>query len=84
MPEWLYPILLGAGFTLFAFIWRTHENHDKERDDRIWDQVGRDSESGMRRTVHATANLCTGYHGEIMDMKGRLERLERFANGKLK
>lgn len=84
MPEYLYPLLVGALFALFSFVWRIHENHDKERDNRLWDQVGRDSDSGMRRTVHATANLCAGSHGEILELKGRIERLERFANGKLK
>lgn len=84
MPDWIYPILVGAGFTLLALIWRTHENHDKERDEHIWDQVGRDSESGMRKTVHASANECMGNRGNITELGKRIDRIERHLNGDLK
>jgi hypothetical protein len=79
--------LLGVSFGLLvllvALVWRTHENHDKDRDKAIWDQVGRDSQSGMRRTVHQSANMIQNHEGEIASIKRDVEKIDRKVfNGK--
>lgn len=47
------------------------------RIESLWDQVGRDSDHGMRRTVHNTSNLCTLANGAVDEHDRRLEHLER-------
>jgi hypothetical protein len=78
MPEWLLPILIGAVIVgLAGAVWRAHERRDQERFDDIWNQLGRDSEHGMRKTVHRTANEMSWVSPELEDLKERVERLER-------
>lgn len=82
MPEWIPGAIIVALMALAGLVWRAHEKRDDERNDALWDQVGRDSESGMRRTVHASANLCQGHEGEIRDLKEQVARLQnRVFNG---
>jgi hypothetical protein len=50
-----------------------HETHDKERIESIWDQIGRDSKSGMREIVHKCANALN----RVRDLERRVNRLER-------
>lgn len=74
MPEWLVQTLVVVGlFGLIGVIWRTHENHDRERISQIWDQIGRDSKSGMREIVHKCANALM----RMRDIERRVGRLER-------
>lgn len=74
--------VLGVAVTLIGIVWRAHETRDNERFNALWDQVGKSSEEGMRRTVHASANLCQGHVGEIRDLKEQVGRLEgRVFNG---
>jgi len=77
MPEWLMPILVGGVIVgLAGLVWRAHENRDKERFEAIWDQIGRDSKSGMREKVHDTAN-ATHLNGlGLHELERRVERLE--------
>lgn len=78
MPEWLIPVGIGvivAG--LAGVIWNQLQQRINNEVKAIWDQIGRDSESGMRKTVHRSANEITRYSGEIEDQDRRLERLER-------
>jgi len=78
MPEWLLPILVGVVLVgLAAYIWHAHDEHDRERFDKLWDQIGRDSDHGMRKTVHKSANVLDALSKEIPDLERRLDRLER-------
>jgi hypothetical protein len=77
MPEWLLQTLVLAGLIgLAAAIWRAHEKRDEERFNALWDQIGRDSKSGMREVVHRTANEMSWVEPEVDDLKARVERLE--------
>jgi len=81
MPEWLLPILIGVVIVgLAGLIWRAHEKRDEERFTDLWNQIGRDSKSGMREVVHKTANQMSWVAPELEDLKERLERLERDEN----
>jgi hypothetical protein len=74
MPEWLWALVIGAVVLgLVATVWRMHETHDKERIESLWDQIGRDSKSGMREIVHKCANALT----RLRDVERRVGRLER-------
>lgn len=74
MPEWLLQLLVVLGVVgLGGYIWRMHENHDQERNENLWDQVGRSSNEGMRKDVHDVGNLRT----RLVDAERRLEALER-------
>ena len=42
----------------------------------IWDQIGRSSEEGMRKTVHDSRNLVTRALSGVDDHDRRLDRLE--------
>lgn len=78
MPEWLLPVLVGVVIVgLAAAVWRAHERRIQERFDDIWNQIGRDSEHGMRKIVHRTANEMSWVVPELDDLKERVERLER-------
>lgn len=78
MPEWLLQTLVVAGLVgLAGVIWRAHEKRDQERFDAIWDQIGRNSKSGMREIVHGTANKMSWVAPELEDLKERVDRLEQ-------
>lgn len=57
-------------------IWKLHEKRIDERFDALWDQVGRSSEEGMRRSVHASVNFVQNHEGDIAELKRRADRLE--------
>lgn len=74
LPEWLWAVLIGGVIVgLGATIWRAHERRDDERFSSIWDQIGRDSKSGMREIVHKCANAFS----RVRDLERRMDRLER-------
>lgn len=74
MPEWLWALIIGAVvLSLVATVWRMHEAQDRERIESIWDQIGRDSKSGMREIVHKCANALS----RVRDIERRVGRLER-------
>jgi hypothetical protein len=78
MPDWLQLILIGTVILgLVGYVWRTHEHHDQERDDKLWDQIGRSSEEGMRKVVHDNHGADYGHVLEISELKRRVEHLER-------
>lgn len=77
MPEWLLPILVGVVIVgLAAVVWRAHEKRDEERFNAIWDQIGRDSKSGMREVVHRTSNQMSWVAPELDDLKERFDKWE--------
>jgi hypothetical protein len=77
MPEWLLPILVGVVIAgLAGLIWRAHEKRDEERFNDVWNQIGRNSESGMRKTVHKSANACDYLLKRDAEIERRLERVE--------
>lgn len=85
MPDWLYAILVGVVVVgLVAVVWRMHENHDRERNDAIWDQMGRSSEEGMRKVVHDSANRLSEIVPVSRELERRVERIERVLNGRLR
>lgn len=68
-------ILLG----LIAVVWnmlndKINSNREEceERDQRLWDQIGRDSYSGMRKMVHG----MEGNTQALIDLDRRVDRLE--------
>lgn len=79
MLAWV-PTLLGAlFFALAGVVWRllnekinANRQECEERDKRIWDQIGRDSYSGMRKMVHG----MEGHTQALMDLDRRVDRLE--------
>ena len=74
MPEWAWALAIGVIVVgLVATVWRMHETHDRERIESIWDQIGRDSKSGMREIVHRCANALM----RVRDVERRVGRLER-------
>ena len=77
--EWVYPIIVGVLLTLLGYIWKQMTDkvdairaECRERDDALWDQIGRDSYSGMRMMVHSTA----GHTEAICDLDRRVTKLE--------
>lgn len=77
MPEWLMPILVGAVIvSLAGVIWRAHERRDEERFAAIWDQIGRNSKSGMREVVHRTANEMSWVSPDVKELSERVTKLE--------
>lgn len=85
MPEWAWAIVIGVVVIgLVGVIWRSHESHDRERNEVLWDQIGRDSEHGMRKIVHESANRLSEVVPTSRDHERRLERIERHLNGALK
>lgn len=68
------PIVAGLLLALIGVIW-TQLN---AKIDALWDQIGRDSHSGMRKTLHDTANEAQLI--EAMDM--RIKRFEDRQNGR--
>jgi len=84
VPEWLIPVGIGVVIIgLVAVIWRAHELRDQERNETLWDQIGRDSEHGMRKIVHESANRLSEVTPTSRDHERRLERIERYLNGAL-
>lgn len=78
MPEWAWALVIGTVIIgLVGVIWRMHENHDQERNKNIWDQIGRDSKSGMREVVHDAATQILVHAGALEEMQRRIEHLER-------
>jgi len=77
MPEWLLQTLVVAGLVgLATVVWRAHEQRDEERFNAIWDQIGRDSKSGMREIVHRTANEMSWVVPELDEVKERVTKIE--------
>lgn len=85
MPEWLWALVVGGiVIGLVAYIWRAHEDRDRERNHDLWQQIGRSSKEGMREVVHRSANRLSEVSLTSRDHERRIQRIERFLNGKLK
>lgn len=77
--EWLWGLIGAAFLGLVGIVWSLLNGklddirrECKERDDAIWDQIGRDSESGMRYKVHNAVP-----NGEFVLLEKRVDDLER-------
>jgi hypothetical protein len=77
LPEWLWVVIIvSVVLALAGLVWRGHSSLDDERNNHIWDQIGRHSEAGMRKTLHNVANEITGQRGDLKDHERRLNRIE--------
>lgn len=77
--DWLYTLIGLAGIGLLGVIWnlmnekmREHKAACDKEIEKLWDQIGKDSFSGMRKVVHSVASLPERY----MDLDARVDRLE--------
>lgn len=73
-------IIVGMFSALVGVIWkqsadkmREHKEHCDAEIARLWLQIGNDSFSGMRKTVHAVDGLPE----MVMELDRRVDRLER-------
>lgn len=84
MPEWLWMVAVGVATALAGIIWRAHEKRDDERfrdvrkhiDERIesiLDQIGRDGQSGMRKSLHDAYNRSLGNRELIRRLEQRFK-----------
>jgi hypothetical protein len=69
--EWLYGLVGVAFLGLVGLVWsllndkiKEHKDHCDEEVKRLWDQIGRDSNSGMRHKVHNSAPMSSVAHLE--------------------
>jgi hypothetical protein len=86
MPEWVLPlasILILIFTALVGVIWKLlNDRIDAikrmllERIEALWDQIGRDSHSGMRKTTHDAHSLATQHVSLIGAIVERVKRLE--------
>jgi hypothetical protein len=73
MPDWMFRIIIVTSLlTLIAAIWRAHEKRDEERFTDVWNQIGRDGNSGMRKNVHDVPGIAL----TVDDLRERVARLE--------
>lgn len=58
---------------------RTVTQMDANRNEieKLWDQIGRDSESGMRKMVHRTATVCQRADMKVDELGRRVQNIER-------
>lgn len=75
-------VVIGAGLVAHAVL-DAYKQGRMERDiEMLLDQVGRDSESGMRKTVHSAYNISLSAKSDVIKAEDRIERLETWRNGK--
>lgn len=78
MWAWV-PALIGAAFfALAGVVWKLLNDKIERNDKALWDQIGRDSNSGMRVHVHDVINVKSNQQY----LHDRIERLEKWRNGK--
>ncbi len=77
--EWLYGLLGVAFLGLIGLVWnllnekiRAHKADCDKEIAHLWDQVGRDSYSGMRKSVHE----LNGVPEAFMELDKRVDKLE--------
>lgn len=77
-------IFVTIVLALLGVIWTLLNDRINDRatslDDRIealWDQVGRSSEEGMRKTVHKSSNACTQHELAISEHGRRFGSIEK-------
>jgi hypothetical protein len=76
--EWLYGLVGVAFLGLVGLVWsllndkiKEHKDHCDDEIKRLWDQIGRDSNSGMRHKVHNSAPM-----GSVAQLETRVYALE--------
>lgn len=77
--EWFYGLIGVAFLGLIGIVWnmlnekiRDHKADCEKATAALWDQVGRDSLSGMRFMVHNATPM-----GDHVDLESRVDKLER-------
>lgn len=82
--EYIAGIVVTVLLALLAVVWNLlnekierNKTECEERDKRIWDQLGRDSQSGMRFDVHAAHGLPAAF----VDLDRRVMEMERTQRG---
>lgn len=82
--DWLYGLIGIAFLGLIGIVWnqmnekmREHKADCDKEIAKVWDQLGRDSFSGMRKIVHEEA----GCHIAVMELDKRVDVLERHEAG---
>lgn len=78
--EWLWGLLGAAFLGLIAVVWnllnekiREHKEDCDKEIAKLWDQIGKDSYSGMRKSVHSMQGLPEAF----MELDKRVDVLER-------
>lgn len=71
--KWIVGIGIPILVLLAGVIWKMLDR----RLESLWDQVGRDSDHGMRKTVHDSSNKAGLAYGTCDLHEKRLDRLER-------
>lgn len=79
--------LFGLLMLMIGIVWRQFnqrvERLEASRVDeinreigRIWDQIGRDSDSGMRKLVHTSGNKLTWIEPVVKELEVEIDRLK--------
>lgn len=76
--DWLYATIAGVIIALIGVIWKMLNDKIERYDKALWNQVGRDSFSGMRKMVHEESGTARAF----MEVDKRVDRLEKWRNGK--
>lgn len=80
--KWALGMGLPIVVALLGVVWKLLAARIDAVEKSIWDQIGRDSNSGMRKHVHDSANMVSRVTPELGEHARRLERLEmRVFNG---
>ena len=69
---------VGVLAALVGVVWKMLNDKIDRNDEKLWDQIGHDSDSGMRKVAHLVPNLMA----QNQALHSRLERLETWRNGK--
>ncbi len=84
LVDWLYALIGAAFLALIGVIWTLVQKQFadirrecSERDEMLWNQVGRDSFSGMRKIVHAQDGCMQAF----VELDKRVDMLERHEAG---
>lgn len=77
--DWLYGLIGVAFLGLLGVVWnqmnekmREHKEACDKDIEALWLQIGRDSNSGMRKSVHNAVPM-----GAHIDLERRVDKLER-------
>lgn len=85
MPEWLLVVIALAPLVgiLAGVIWKqlndkimAHKDHCDEEIEKLWNQIGKDSFSGMRRTVHSVESLPERFMSLDRDVEHLRQRMD--------
>lgn len=83
MPEWL-PLVVTVNLAVLGAMGRIIWGLLNRRIESLLDQIGRNTQSGMRKTTHDAYNLGLANKGELAGIEDRIARVENYLNGKLR